>query len=105
MTQGAVDLFLTFLEAMPRHCVVIFTTTRAVDDDLFGDRDSGPFASRCHRVRLTNQGVTRAYAERLKHCCQLEGIDGVEIERYIACMRRNHNNLRGGFQEAEAGTI
>jgi len=105
LTQGAIDLFLSFLEDLPRHCVIIFTTTRAVDEGLFGAHDSGPFASRCHRVRLTNQGITQAYAERLRACAVAEGLDGKPISAYVACMRRQKNNLRGGFQELEDGTI
>ena len=35
---------------------MIFTTTRQPDSDLFGT-DNGPLYSRCHCIRLTNQGA------------------------------------------------
>ena len=65
VSQGAVDLLLPFLESLPTHCVVIFTTTRKVDEGLFGT-DDGPFASRCHQLKLTNQGLAEKFAERAR---------------------------------------
>jgi len=105
MTQGAVDAFLTFLEGLPRHCVVIFTTTRRVDADLFGDHDNGPFASRCHRVTLTNQGLAQAFAERAKAVAEREGLDGRPIEEYVKLVKSCKNNLRLALQRIEAGEM
>ena len=105
MTQGAVDALLTFLESLPRHCVVIFTTTRAVDEGLFGDHDSGPFASRCHCVTLTNQGLAQAFAERAKMIAESEGLDGQPIAAYVKLVQVCKNNFRMVLQRIEAGEM
>ncbi len=105
VTQGAVDALLTFLEALPRRCVVIFTTTRRVDADLFGDHDSGPFSSRCHRITLTNQGLAQAFAERAKRIAEAEGLDGRPVEAYVKLVRACQNNMRSVLQRIEAGEM
>lgn len=105
MTQGAVDALLTFLESLPAHTVIIFTTTRCVDEDLFGDHDSGPFASRCHRITLTNQGLARAFAERAKPVAESLGLDGRPIGEYVKLFQRCKNNFRAGWQRIEAGEM
>ena len=99
ITQGAVDLLLPFLEALPKHFVVIFTTTRAVDQGLFGD-DCGPFASRTIRVKLTNQGLGKAFAQRAKAIAQREDLDGKPIEAYERMVRDCKNNMRAAFNDA-----
>ena len=105
MTQGAVDALLTFLESLPKHCVVIFTTTRRVDESLFGDHDSGPFASRCHCVTLTNQGLAQAFAERAQWIAQREGLDGQPIGAYVKLVQSCKNNMRAVLQRIEAGDM
>ena len=104
ISQGAVDLLLPFLEALPRHCVVIFTTTRKVDEGLFGT-DDGPFASRCHKVRLTNQGLAQAFAERARMIADREGLNGRPIEDYVKLVRDCKNNFRRVLQRVEAGEM
>ncbi len=104
VTQGAVDLFLTFLEALPRHCVVIFTTTRQPDEELFGT-DNGPLYSRCHCIRLTNQGIAEPFARRLKSIAEAEGLDGQPMAKYVALIRQCKNNLRRAIQLIEAGEL
>ncbi len=104
VTQGAVDLLLTFLEALPRHCVVIFTTTRQPDEELFGT-DNGPLYSRCHCIRLTNQGIAEPFARRIKAIAEAEGLDGQPIEKYVALIRQCKNNMRRAIQLVEAGEL
>lgn len=104
VTQGAVDLLLTFLEALPRHCVVIFTTTRQPDEELFGT-DNGPLYSRCHCIRLTNQGIAEPFARRIKAIAEAEGLDGQSIEKYVALIRQCKNNMRRAIQLIEAGEL
>jgi len=105
ISAGAVDAFLTFLEALPRNCCVIFTTTRSVDADLFGDRDSGPFASRCFQVKLTNQGLAQPFAERAKSIAESEGLDGRPIGEYVKLVRACSNNMRMVLQKIQAGEM
>jgi replication-associated recombination protein RarA len=104
VTQGAVDLLLTFLEALPRHCVVIFTTTRQPDEELFGT-DNGPLYSRCHCIRLTNQGIAEPFAQRVKSIAVAEGLDGQPMAKYVALIRQCKNNMRRALQLIEAGEL
>ncbi len=105
MTPGAVDAFLTLLENLPRHACVILTTTRRADEDLFGDHDSGPFASRCHCVTLTNQGLAKAFATRAQQIAQTEELDGQPIEPYVKLVQACKNNMRAVLQRIEAGEM
>ena len=104
VTQGAVDLLLTFLEALPRHCVVLFTTTRQPDEELFGT-DNGPLYSRCHCIRLTNQGIAEPFARRVKSIAEAEGLDGQPMAKYVALIRQCKNNMRRALQLIEAGEL
>ncbi len=105
ITSGAVDLFLTWLENLPAHCVVIFTTTRDVDAALFGEHDSGPFASRCYQVTLTNQGLAKPFAERARAIARQEGLDGRPVSAYVRLVQDCKNNMRAVLQQIEAGAM
>lgn len=105
ITQGAVDLFLDFLEGLPRHCVVIFTTTRRADVDLFGDSDTGAFGSRCHRITLSNQGLAPLFAERAREIAQAENLDGRPIASYVRLVQECKNNFRAVLQRIESGVM
>ncbi len=102
--SSCVDALLKFLEALPTHFVVIFTTTRKVDQGLFGD-DCGPFASRCYQIRLTNQGLAEAFAKRAKSIAQAEDLDGKPLSTYVRLVQTSKNNLRAVIQRIEAGAM
>ncbi len=101
---ACVDALLKFLEALPTHFVVIFTTTRKVDQGLFGD-DCGPFASRCYQIRLTNQGLAEAFAKRARWIADQEGLNGKPMAAYVRLVRDCKNNLRAVLQRIEAGEM
>ena len=104
ITAGAVDAFLPLLESLPLHCVIIFTTTRAVDEGLFGD-DCGPFASRTFRVKLTNQGLAEAFAARAQWIAKAENLDGKPLGAYLRLVRVCNNNMRAVLQRIQAGEM
>ena len=104
LPASCVDALLKFLEALPTHFVVIFTTTRKVDQGLFGD-DCGPFASRCYQIRLTNQGLAEAFAKRAKWIAKAEGLDGKPMAAYVRLVQTSKNNLRAVIQRIESGAM
>lgn len=104
ITQGAVDAFLPFLDDLPPETVVIFTTTREVDQGLFGD-DCGPFASRTFRIRLTNQGLAEAFARRAQEIARAENLDGRPLADYLRLVKTHKNNLRAVLSAVEKGAM
>ena len=104
ITAGALDLLLTFLEALPPHCVIVFTTTKRPDVDLFGD-DDGPLMSRCFHITLTNQGLAKAFATRAREIARSENLDGKPESAYVRLVQGCKNNMRAVLQRIEAGEM
>jgi replication-associated recombination protein RarA len=97
---------LVWLEELPGHCVVIFTTTRAGEEKLFDDQiDASPLLSRCIVVPLSNQGLAEAFAQRALTVARAEGLDGQPIERYVKLARECKNNMRAMLQRVESGEM
>lgn len=101
MSRSAVQAWLTLLERLPRHTLVIFTTTENIQADLFGNFSS-PFASRCKVFSFTNQGLAQAMAKRAKEIATLENLDGLPIQRYIRLVQESKNNMRQVLQRIDA---
>lgn len=105
MRGAVVSRFLTTLEAIPAHVVVIFTTTTD-GMTLFSDEsDALPFASRCVRVQTTGQGFTPVIAEYVRNCCIESGCDGAPLESYVNKAKQLKGNGRALFHAAECGEI
>jgi replication-associated recombination protein RarA len=97
---------LGLLERIPRHVVWIFTTTREGADKLFDDQiDASPLLSRCHEIRLTNQGLNKVFAERALQIAQAEHLDGKPLKAYEQLARDCHNNMRMMLQQIAAGVL
>jgi replication-associated recombination protein RarA len=94
--NGAIQVLLTLLERIPGDTVIIFTTTED-REDMFGNF-SGPFASRSCPIKLSNQGLAEAFAERAREIAQKEGLDGQPIERYVALIKDCRNNMRAALE-------
>lgn len=96
MTPRAVDYFLHLLEPLPKHCVIIFTSTRKIDEDLFG-ADAGPFGRRADSIMLTNQRVSGPYTARLQWIADQEGY-ALSAEDALGMIREHTNNLGGAIE-------
>lgn len=105
MTPKAVQAWLTCLDPLPKNNVVIFTTTE-YSENLYGEFTT-PFASRCMMIPLTNQGMAKALAPRLKAIAMAENLDGQPEEAYVKLMARPDvkNNVRAALNMIESGCM
>jgi len=102
----SVRRLLGFLERIPAHVVWIFTTTNEGQQHLFdGQIDASPLLSRCHEIRLTNQGLCKPFAERAQAIAQAENLDGRPISAYESLAKSCKNNMRMMLQEIAAGVM
>jgi len=84
---------------------VIFTTTWDGQEAMFDGIDAGPLLSRCTPIRLTNQGLAQAFAERALTIARTENLDGQPIAAYVKLAKRCNNNMRAMLQEIDAGCM
>lgn len=106
LRAATIRALLVWLEELPDHCVVVFTTTAAGEDKLFDDQmDASPLLSRCITVSFTNQGLAQAFAERARTIAVAEGLDGQPPERYLRLARDRKSNMRAMLQDIEAGAL
>jgi len=104
MTARAVQAWLTLLERLPRHRLVIFTTTEPLEADLFGNF-SGPFGRRCKVFAFTNQGLAQLFAARAREIADLEGLNGQPPARYLRLVQDTKNNMGAVLQRIEMGEM
>ena len=97
---------LGVIERLPEHVVLIFTTTRDGQAKLFEDDiDAGPLLSRCIKVPLTNQGLAKAMAPKLRAGAEAVGLNGKTEAEYVKLMQRCHNNVREAWSEIQSGAM
>ncbi len=104
MSNKAVQAWLTLLERLPKHTLVIFTTTELLSEDLFGNF-SGPFGSRCKVFSFTNQNLAQAFAARAKEIAEFESLDGQPIQKYVRLVQDCRNNMRQVLQRIDAAEM
>jgi len=97
---------LGILERLPAHVVIIFTTTRAGEQDLFEDQiDANPLLSRCVELALTNQGLAKLFAERTREIAIAESRNGRPLADYVKRVQLRKNNMRFVLEDVEAGKM
>lgn len=104
--RASTELLLGVLEPVPSHVCFIATTTWDGEARLFDEnQDAAPFLSRFLQIRLTNQGLAKAFAPRLRHIAQAAGLDGKPESAYVALMAECKNNPRAAIQAIESGRM
>ena len=106
LKKSTIRQLLVTLERIPGHVVWIFTTTRAGQENLFGENeDAHPLLSRCCELPLTNQGLAKTFAARAQEIATAEGLNGQPIAAYVRLLQDCKNNLRQALQEIESGKM
>jgi len=101
MSIQAAQGWLTLLESLPKHRLVIFTTTESLANNLFG-KFSEPFARRCKVFRFTNdERLTRAFARKAKKIARAESLDSKPLQEYIRLVQDCNNNMGAVLQRVE----
>lgn len=104
--KATVEVMLDVLENLRDNVTVIFTTTNDGESELFEDHiDAGPFVSRCICVKLTNQGITKPFAARLREIAIAEGLDGKSESEYVKLVSACGQNFRECLGRIEAGEM
>jgi replication-associated recombination protein RarA len=106
LRKDTIRQLLVFLERLPEHVLVVFTTTRNGEEMLFEDtNDAGPLLSRCIDLPLAMRDLAKPFAERVREIAQSQGMDGQPIDRYIKLAQRCKNNMRAMLQAVEGGEM
>jgi hypothetical protein len=106
LRKPVITQLLVLLERIPKHVVIVFTTTIEGQDKLFEDyADAGPFTSRCIPLPLSRRDLARPFAERAKEIAEREGLDGRPIEQYVRLMKECRNNLRMALMAIDSGQM
>jgi replication-associated recombination protein RarA len=106
LRKDVIRALLVLLEELAPYTVIVFTTT--VDGQVsFEDAniDAGPLLSRCISIELSQRGLAKAFAERVREIAVAESLDGLPIERYIRLANDNQSNFRAMLQSVESGAM
>ncbi|MCK4601053.1 MAG: AAA family ATPase [Phycisphaerae bacterium] len=106
MSKPVIEMMLDWLEALPDHVAVIFTTTRTGRDQLFDDQiDAHPLLSRCIQIPLTCQGLAPAFARRTLEIATEAGLNGKPLSAYVRLANECNGNFRMMLEAVQAGKM
>lgn len=96
---------LVMLERLPKHVMVIFTTTSEAMENFDGV-DAQPLLSRCICLQLARRGLADVFAEQVKLVALQEGLSDItDISPYVKLAQKCRNNMRAMYQAVESGEM
>jgi DNA polymerase III gamma/tau subunit len=116
LRKDAIKQLLVTLERpehpIPEHVVWIFTTTLEGQQSLFDEQiDAHPLLSRCQEVKLTKNGLKKAFARRCREIAIAEDLcdrhedDAADLLRYEMLAEECKCNMRQMLQKIEGGEM
>lgn len=107
LRKDSIRQLLVMLERIPRHVVVIFTTTIDGEENLFEENlDSGPLLSRCLCFSLSQRDLAKPFAERALEIAQREKLNGnATLADMIKLCQTHRNNFRAVLSDVESGVF
>lgn len=106
LAKAVIEMLLDWLESLPDHVAVVFTTTRTGQDSLFDDQiDAHPLLSRCVSIPMTCQGINPAFAKRAYEIAAAEGLNGKPLSAYLQLANDCTGNFRMMLEAIEAGRM
>jgi len=105
LNMPKIEMLLGILEEIPAHCVWIFTTTNDGQEKLFdGYDDAAPLLSRCKAFKLTDQGLAKCFAERIREIATATGLGNPSAD-YVRLVNKCKGNFRAALQALEMGEL
>ncbi len=110
LRADTIRVLLVLLERLGRgeigNGVIIFTTTKQGEKDLFGSNiDANPLISRCIEISLSQRDLSQVFAERVHEIACLENLNGKPISDYIQLAKTYRNNFRRMLEIVACGEM
>jgi replication-associated recombination protein RarA len=105
LSQPIIEQFLGWIDNsnVPRHVVIIFTTTRDGQEELFDVKtDAAPLLARCKRLELTCQGLAKAFASRIVAKMAERGRE-IDMASAVRLVNAHGANFRSIWQALDTG--
>jgi len=107
MSKPVIEDLLDFLEDIPAHCLVVFTTTTEGAAAFEAQLDAQPLIDRCNvlQIRAKEPGLALAFAQRAQDIARAEHLDGRPIAAYQQLAKDFNLSLRRMLGEIAKGRM
>lgn len=105
LRKSVVRQLLVLLENLPKHIVIVFTTT--IDGmNMFEEGiDANPLLSRCIEIPLAQRGLAEVFAARASEIAKAENLDGRPLTEYVRLANNCGGNFRMMLSKIESGVM
>jgi len=105
LRRDTIRQLLVWIERLPGHAALIFTTTRDGQEGLEELDDSAPLFSRCVMLPLNTQGLAPLFAQRALTIANNEGLGGKDIKAFERLAKNLGGNMRAMLQAVDTGDM